>query len=106
MTHSPVALITGAGSTDGIGFATAIRLATSGYRVMLTGHSERVHNRATELVAMGHSAISFAGDLTDPDTRQDFGTWVADGGGQLDAVVCSKPSQDPTDSHCRLKNRR
>ena len=43
-----VALISGAGSAEGIGFAIARRLAREGVRVLLTASSERVQQRAKE----------------------------------------------------------
>lgn len=56
-----VALITGAGSAEGIGFAIARRLAKAGARVCVTATTPRIHDRAAELAAMSHIA-----DLTDP----------------------------------------
>lgn len=60
-----LAIITGAGSTTGIGFATARRLAQGGFHVLVTGLSARVHERAAELTAAGFGAGAFAGDLAD-----------------------------------------
>lgn len=58
------ALITGAGSATGIGFATAKTLAEQGCEVILTGASERVLERVTELTTLGHSAHGVVADLT------------------------------------------
>jgi 3-oxoacyl-[acyl-carrier protein] reductase len=55
-----VALVTGAGSPDGIGFAAARTLAARGARVAITSTTERIHARAAELGAVGVVA-----DLTD-----------------------------------------
>lgn len=87
MTSPRTALITGAGSATGIGFATAALLAQAGYRVVLCGHSNRVEDRATELTADGHIAFSFAGDLTDDATRRRLTQWVTAEVGTLDALV-------------------
>lgn len=57
------ALVTGAGSADGIGLATARRLSALGARVAVTGTTERIHTRATEL---GDDATGWVVDLTDP----------------------------------------
>lgn len=58
--HGRTALVTGAGSAGGIGFAVARALARAGARVCLTATTERVHDRAAALMAMSHVA-----DLTD-----------------------------------------
>ncbi|MFO6217696.1 short-chain dehydrogenase, partial [Pseudomonas aeruginosa] len=44
-----VALISGAGSELGIGFAIARRLAREGVRLLITASSERIRQRAEEL---------------------------------------------------------
>ncbi len=56
-----VALVTGAGSAGGIGFAIARALAQAGARVAVTATTGRVHDRAATLGCLGHVA-----DLTDP----------------------------------------
>ena len=56
-----VALVTGAGSPGGIGFATARALAAAGARVAISATSPRIHDRAAELGCLAHIA-----DLTDP----------------------------------------
>lgn len=55
------ALVTGAGSDRGIGFASARLLADCGARVVVTATSERVHDRAREL---GGAAEGVVADLT------------------------------------------
>ena len=62
--HGQSALITGAGSTGGIGFATATMLARLGAEVLLTGASPRVHERASELGDLGYTTHSVSSDLT------------------------------------------
>lgn len=57
-----VALVTGAGSRGGIGFAIARALVAGGARVAVTATSARIHDRGREL-----SALSRIADLTDPD---------------------------------------
>ncbi len=63
-----VALVTGAGSADGIGFACARILAALGADVTVTSTTDRVYARAAELAASSgrrtHGAIA---DLTDAD---------------------------------------
>ena len=59
------AVITGAGSPNGIGFAVATMLAEMGARVFLTGASERILDRAKELRGLGFDAAASVADLTD-----------------------------------------
>ena len=56
-----VAIVTGAGSPDGIGFAVAKALAAEGAGVVLGATSDRVHERAAELGAV---AVGVIADLT------------------------------------------
>jgi 3-oxoacyl-[acyl-carrier protein] reductase len=58
------AVITGAGSKHGIGFATATLLAKMGADVVLSGASDRVHQRVEELSTLGFRAHGIAADLT------------------------------------------
>ena len=58
-----VALVTGAGSPTGIGFATARLLGREGAGVALTSTTERIHDRVAELAAMGVVASGHVGDL-------------------------------------------
>lgn len=61
------ALVTGAGSATGIGFAAAGLLAALGARVSITGTTGRIHERAAELVAAGFDATGHVVDLVDAD---------------------------------------
>jgi 3-oxoacyl-[acyl-carrier protein] reductase len=61
------ALVTGAGSPTGIGFATARLLGQLGATVWLTATTDRAHERAAELRAAGLAAHGLVADLTDPD---------------------------------------
>lgn len=65
--HGSAALITGAGSAHGIGFATARLMAQLGAEVILTGASDRVLERADELRAAGHTGHGVVADLTTED---------------------------------------
>jgi 3-oxoacyl-[acyl-carrier protein] reductase len=75
-------LVTGAGSPNGIGFATAREIKVLGGTVFLTSLSERVHERTTELDVSGSSA-----DLTDPGQVQELVAIAIDKLGGLDGVV-------------------
>src|SRR5438309_8317963 len=59
-----VALVTGAGSSTGIGFATARLLAEKGARVAITSTTGRIEDRAKELVATGVEVVAKVADLT------------------------------------------
>jgi 3-oxoacyl-[acyl-carrier protein] reductase len=58
-----VALVTGAGSSSGIGFATARLLASEGAVVAITSTTDRIHERVAELRADGIDATGFVADL-------------------------------------------
>ena len=56
-----IALVTGAGSAEGIGFATALALAKAGARVALTSTTNRIFERVQ---ALGDGHAAFVADLT------------------------------------------
>ena len=60
-----VALITGAGSPTGIGYATARVLGREGASLAIGSTTDRIHDRAEELRRLGYSAEGFPADLTD-----------------------------------------
>ncbi len=57
------ALVTGAGSPSGIGFATARLLAEMGASVAITATTDRIEQRAEELA--DHAVLPLVADLTD-----------------------------------------
>lgn len=61
------ALITGAGSPTGIGFAAAEALGRAGCRVAVTSTTARIHERVRALAAGGIAASGHVADLTVPD---------------------------------------
>ena len=61
------ALVTGAGAPDGIGFASARLLAARGARVALASTTDRIRERAHEIVAAGGEATGLVADLRDED---------------------------------------
>ena len=58
------AVVTGAGSAEGIGFAVARRLHAAGAFVVITSTTDRIHVRARELEPSGERVLSFIADLT------------------------------------------
>ena len=60
-----VALVTGAGSPTGIGFATAKILAREGASLAIASTTDRIHERAAELRDAGASVEGYVADLTD-----------------------------------------
>src|SRR5215469_1209605 len=82
-----VALVTGAGSPDGIGFAAARLLAELGAAVMISATTSRVHDRVSELRSGGFDAAGAAGDLTDAGAASGLVSAALDHWGRLDIVV-------------------
>jgi 3-oxoacyl-[acyl-carrier protein] reductase len=53
--NGQVALVSGAGSEQGIGFAIAKRLGDAGAKLIITGSSARIHERVAELISLSSS---------------------------------------------------
>ena len=75
-------LVTGTGSAQGIGFATARALQQLGASLFLTSLSPRVHERARELQTIGATA-----DLTDPENVGTLVATAVEKLGGLDGIV-------------------
>jgi 3-oxoacyl-[acyl-carrier protein] reductase len=82
-----VALVTGAGSPDGIGLATARLLGTLGASVALAATTGRVHERAAELQAAGLRAVGVVADLTDEEQVRRVAGEVTDALGAVTVLV-------------------
>ncbi|MBK5232862.1 MAG: SDR family oxidoreductase [Thermoleophilia bacterium] len=82
-----VALITGAGSADGIGFATARSLGRLGASVVIAATTDRIEERADVLRAEGIEVATATGDLTYPDFASGAVRSVVKGLGRLDVLV-------------------
>lgn len=63
--ENQVCLITGAGSPTGIGFCTAKIIGQLGGKIAIVSTTERIHERAAELEAMGITAKGYVADLMD-----------------------------------------
>ena len=82
-----VAIITGAGSASGIGFASASLLGRLGASVVLGATTDRALERATELRDTGAEATGVVADLTDPIQAASLVTGAVERYGRLDIVV-------------------
>jgi 3-oxoacyl-[acyl-carrier protein] reductase len=82
-----IALVTGAGSPTGIGFATAQALAREGASVALGSTTDRIHDRANELQKQGREAAGFVADLTDRDSARGMVAEVLERFGRIDILV-------------------
>jgi 3-oxoacyl-[acyl-carrier protein] reductase len=82
-----VALVTGAGSADGIGFATAGLLRAAGAKVAITSTTERIYRRIEELGGGPEETFAKPADLTDPATVAALIEEVTDALGPIDIVV-------------------
>jgi 3-oxoacyl-[acyl-carrier protein] reductase len=78
------ALVTGAGSADGIGFACARQLTRCGARVAVVSTTDRIHERAAEL---GPDAVGLVADLTDSTQADGAVAAAVERLGRLDIVV-------------------
>ena len=85
--NQQTAVITGAGSPEGIGFAIARRLHSAGVRVVITSTTDRIHARARELDAGGQAVLSFIADLTVETDVQRFVDSVLSRMGRIDILV-------------------
>lgn len=68
------AVVSGAGSAAGIGFATARALGELGAAVLVTATTDRIHDRVAELRALG---IEAAGAVTRLDAEADVSAFAA-----------------------------
>ncbi len=82
-----VALVTGAGSPTGIGFATARALGREGLALAITSTTERIHERVESLEADRVSAAGFVADLTDRKQVRSMIAAVLDRFGRVDVLV-------------------
>jgi len=82
-----VALVTGAGSPTGIGFAAARRLARDGFAVAVCSTTDRIHERVAQLEAEGVTAAGFVVDLLAPAEGEALVAATVDRLGRVDALV-------------------
>jgi 3-oxoacyl-[acyl-carrier protein] reductase len=82
-----VALVTGCGSEQGIGFACARRLGALGARVAITSTTGRIEDRAEQLRADGATVTAHVADLAIEDEALSLGTSVESAFGRVDILV-------------------
>jgi 3-oxoacyl-[acyl-carrier protein] reductase len=82
-----VALVTGAGSPQGIGIAAARLLGRRGGAIAVSSTSERIHARADELRGEGITAHGFVADLTSFEQAGGMVSAVLERFGRIDALV-------------------
>lgn len=82
-----VALVTGAGSPTGIGFATARILGREGAVLAIASTTDRIHERAAELHTAGIEARGFIADLMDRDQVRRMVGEVEGQFGRIDVLV-------------------
>lgn len=81
------ALITGAGSATGIGFACAKALGELGARVIVTGTTERIHERVTELAVLDIDALGIVCRLDTEEGAAGLSKALADVSAQPTIVI-------------------
>lgn len=82
-----VALVTGAGSPLGIGFATARVLAQQGAKIVITSTTDRIEERARELAAEKADVFAWPADLRDQGSTQRLVREVLGRYGRIDILV-------------------
>jgi 3-oxoacyl-[acyl-carrier protein] reductase len=104
-----VALVTGAGSSAGIGFAAAAILGREGARLAICSTTDRIHDRAADLRAMGFDAQGFVVDLIDRGQVRGMLGAITDALGPVDVLVnnagmvtVEDPDDDETGSFLTL----
>ena len=83
------AIVTGAGSAEGIGFTIARQLYEQGARVAITSTTERIFDRANSLGSEGARLIARAADLTKESLVSRFVDDVLAWSGRIDILVNS-----------------
>jgi 3-oxoacyl-[acyl-carrier protein] reductase len=82
-----VALVTGSGSAEGIGFAAARIIGSRGASVAIASTTDRIHERVAELTATGIEAIGLVADLEDREEAERLVRETEERLGPLDVLV-------------------
>lgn len=97
--RQPVAVVTGAGSAHGIGFAAARLLGAGGSRVVITSTTDRIFERVAELRAAGIRAEGVVADLTDRAGVDAVVACASDAFGGVDILVNNAGMTSVSDSY-------
>lgn len=81
------AIVTGAGSAEGIGFAIARKFYEEGARVAITSTTERIFDRANEIDLDAGRCIARVADLTKEDQVARFVQEVLEWSGSIEILV-------------------
>lgn len=81
------AIVTGAGSPAGIGFAIARALLAAGAQLTITSTTDRIFARAKELDATGKGVLAIVADLTKEDAPRRIVDQTAARHGRIDVLV-------------------
>ena len=82
-----VALVTGAGSSAGIGFAAAKILGELGAKVAITSTTDRIYDRVRELETLGITAKGYTADLIDRMQVKALVSEVVKDFGRIDVLI-------------------
>lgn len=82
-----VAIVTGAGNPEGIGFAIAKELASHGTRLVIASTTSRIEERAADLRALGATVSGVFADLTVPAASRSLVARALSDYGRLDILV-------------------
>jgi 3-oxoacyl-[acyl-carrier protein] reductase len=85
--HGQTAIVTGAGSATGIGFAIAGHLFRQGAVVAIGATSQRIHECAKKLDPSGERVFPFIADLIDEARVHDVVEEIAKRAGRIDILV-------------------
>ena len=82
-----VALVTGAGSATGIGFAIAKLLKVAGAQVAITSTTDRIHERCEEMGGSQSGVLASPADLTQADAVAGLATEVEKTLGPIEILI-------------------
>lgn len=85
--QSQTAIVTGAGSVEGIGFAIARQLFCEGAFVALGATTARIHEAAKQLDPSGKRVFPFVADLTEEERVHEVVGTIARKTGRIDILV-------------------